>query len=102
MCWALFTRHHWAELSADPGLLGSSYWLGALGWALLLGVMPGVFLVEQCLVPDPLPELRKAAERWWRVRVPLPCGSRSFSEGPGAAPAESAFLRGETRYKSFP
>ncbi|XP_064169950.1 uncharacterized protein si:ch211-256a21.4 [Anguilla rostrata] len=100
VCWSLFTRQHWAEISAAPGLLGSSYWLGAAGWALLLGVLPAVFLVEQCVVPDPLPELCKAAEAWWRMRVPLPCESRSFSEG--HAHRDSAFARGEKRYMSFP
>ncbi|XP_061078592.1 uncharacterized protein si:ch211-256a21.4 isoform X1 [Conger conger] len=100
VCWSLFTKQHWEEISADPGSLGSSYWLGALGWALLLGVLPGVFLVEQCLVPDPLPQLREAAEKWWRVRACQPYDPRSFSEG--HAQTDSAFLRGEKRYMSFP
>ncbi|KAG9335745.1 hypothetical protein JZ751_004174 [Albula glossodonta] len=81
LCWSLFTNQHWEEISADPSQLGSSYWLGALGWVLLLAVLPVVFLVEQFVVPDPLPDLMLAAEAWWRAAVPPPYGSRSFSEG---------------------
>ncbi|KAJ8416996.1 hypothetical protein AAFF_G00282230 [Aldrovandia affinis] len=100
LCWSLFTRQHWAEISADPGQLGSSYWLGAFGWALLLGVLPAVFLVEQCVVPDPLPALMKAAEAWWRGGATLPYDCRSFSEG--HCQRDQAITRGEKRYMSLP
>ncbi|CAL8321859.1 unnamed protein product [Gadus morhua 'NCC'] len=57
LSWALFTRQYQEEIQHDLSALGSSYWLGALGWALLLVVQPVVFLVEQVVVPDPLPDL---------------------------------------------
>ncbi|XP_031421014.1 uncharacterized protein si:ch211-256a21.4 isoform X2 [Clupea harengus] len=55
LSWALFTHQHLAEIQEDISRLGSSYWLGAVGWALLLAVEPVVFLVEQVMVPDLLP-----------------------------------------------
>ncbi|KAL7868076.1 hypothetical protein SRHO_G00094600 [Serrasalmus rhombeus] len=51
LSWALFTSQHIAEIQDDITRLGSSYWLGVVGWALLLAVLPVVFLVEQCVVP---------------------------------------------------
>ncbi|KAI1904022.1 hypothetical protein AGOR_G00001410 [Albula goreensis] len=100
LCWSLFTNQHWEEISADPSQLGSSYWLGALGWVLLLAVLPVVFLVEQFVVPDPLPDLMLAAESWWRAAVPPPYGSRSFSEG--HCQNDQPFNRGEKKYMSLP
>ncbi|KAM6961344.1 1-aminocyclopropane-1-carboxylate synthase-like protein 1 [Aplochiton taeniatus] len=67
LCWSLFTYQHWDEISQDSSGPGVSYWLGALGWFLLLIVQPVVFLVEQFVVPDILPELRKATESWYSV-----------------------------------
>lgn len=66
LSWALFTSQHIAYIRDDLTRLGSSYWLGAVGWALLLAVLPVVFLVEQCVVPDILPELKKKTELWWK------------------------------------
>ncbi|KAL6474167.1 hypothetical protein MHYP_G00177280 [Metynnis hypsauchen] len=77
LSWALFTNQHIAEIQ-DITRLGSSYWLGVVGWALLLAVLPVVFLVEQCVVPDVLPELMRAAETWWKA--PEVAYARSFSE----------------------
>ncbi|XP_062857672.1 uncharacterized protein si:ch211-256a21.4 [Trichomycterus rosablanca] len=78
LSWALFTSEHIADIRDNFSRLGFSYWLGAVGWALLLAVLPVVFLVEQCVVPDTLPELKKATEIWWKApEVPY---MRSFSE----------------------
>lgn len=60
LSWALFTHQHLAEIREDISRLGSSYWLGALGWAILLAVEPIVFLVEQVMVPDQLPYLMQS------------------------------------------
>ncbi|KAL0968417.1 hypothetical protein UPYG_G00266610 [Umbra pygmaea] len=78
LSWSLFTYQHWVQISADFTCLGSSYWLGALGWALLLVALPLVFLVEQCVVPDILPELKMASERWRRASE-IPYVKRAFS-----------------------
>ncbi|KAG7257735.1 hypothetical protein CRUP_038302, partial [Coryphaenoides rupestris] len=60
LSWSLFTREHRDQIRQDVSALGSSYWLGALGWAILLVVQPAVFLVEQCVAPDPLPALENS------------------------------------------
>ncbi|KAK3526560.1 hypothetical protein QTP70_030699 [Hemibagrus guttatus] len=64
LSWAIFTSQHIADIREDLTCLGSSYWLGAVGWALLLAVLPVVFLVEQCVIPDILPELKMKTELW--------------------------------------
>ncbi|XP_036390567.1 uncharacterized protein si:ch211-256a21.4 [Megalops cyprinoides] len=100
LCWSLFTCQHWAEISADLSQLGSSYWLGAVGWALLLAILPVVFLVEQCMVPDPLQDLMKSAETWWHAKVPPTYGTRSFSEG--HFHGDQGITRSQKRYMSLP
>lgn len=40
------------EIRRDFSRLGSSYWLGALGWVMLLVVETIVFIAEQAVVPD--------------------------------------------------
>lgn len=79
LSWSLFTYQHWSEISDDVGRLGFSYWLGALGWVLLLVVLPVVFLVEQSVVPDILPGLRKSL-RLIQNNNHLPYAFRSISE----------------------
>ncbi|XP_024281120.1 uncharacterized protein LOC112253366 [Oncorhynchus tshawytscha] len=79
LSWSLFTYQHWVEINDDFTCLGSSYWMGALGWALLLIALPVVFLVEQCVVPDILTDLMKASEGWRRGSE-VPHAKRSFSE----------------------
>ncbi|TSK45822.1 hypothetical protein Baya_4913 [Bagarius yarrelli] len=64
LSWALFTSQHIADIRDDLTRLGTCYWLGAVGWALLLVILPVVFLVEQCVVPDILPELKIKTELW--------------------------------------
>ena len=54
-------------MGQDFSSLGSSYWIGALGWFLLLVVEVIVFISEQALVPDILPDLEKAVESWRRA-----------------------------------
>ncbi|XP_066525918.1 uncharacterized protein si:ch211-256a21.4 [Hoplias malabaricus] len=89
LSWALFTNEHIAEIRDDITRVGLSYWLGAAGWALLLAVLPVVFLVEQCVVPDVLPELMRVAETWWKA--PEVAYARSFRE---------AYHHGEAKYSS--
>ncbi|XP_067091380.1 uncharacterized protein si:ch211-256a21.4 [Osmerus mordax] len=74
LSWTLFTYQHWLDITLTS--LGSSYWLGALGWLLLLVVLPVVFLVEQCVVPDVISELML-----WQKESQLPYAIRSLSEG---------------------
>lgn len=62
LTWSLFTYQHREEIRQDFSSLGSSFWLGALGWVLLLLVEPIVFTAEQAVVPDILPDLEKAVE----------------------------------------
>ncbi|KAK7891391.1 hypothetical protein WMY93_023354 [Mugilogobius chulae] len=78
--WSLFTFHHRQEISEDFSRLGSSYWIGALGWFLLMVVETVMFLVEQIVVPDIIPDLEKSVEGWrWALqRKP---NSRSYSDG---------------------
>ncbi|KPP72358.1 hypothetical protein Z043_108649 [Scleropages formosus] len=99
LCWSLFTHQHWTEISADPGQLGFCYWLGAVGLVLLLAVLPVIFLVEQCVVPDPLPELKRAYETLWCT--PLPgYGLHSLSDSDNHYGDD--FIRGHPGYLSFP
>lgn len=79
LSWALFTHQHIGEIRDDITRLGLSYWLGVVGWALLLALLPVVFLAEKFVVPDILPELTKSADMWWKG--PEIVHARSFSEG---------------------
>ncbi|KAL4622668.1 hypothetical protein GN956_G20175 [Arapaima gigas] len=99
LCWSLYTRQHWTEINAGPGQLGSSYWLGAVGLVLLLAVLPIVFLVEQCVVPDPLPELKKAYETLWFAPPP---GYGLHSVSDLHSDHGDSFTSGYQKYQSFP
>ncbi|XP_029289973.1 uncharacterized protein LOC115009847 [Cottoperca gobio] len=85
LSWSFFTYQHREEIRQDFSTLGSSYWLGALGWVLLLVVEMIVFIAEQAVVPDILPDLEKAVESW-RISSQLKHTKCSFSDGfyPGA------------------
>ncbi|KAM9352405.1 uncharacterized protein ABDE67_007271 [Symphorus nematophorus] len=78
LSWSLFTYQHREEIRQDVSGLGCSYWLGALGWVLLLVVELIVFMAEQAVVPDILPDLEKAVESW-RISSQLKA-NRSFSD----------------------
>ncbi|XP_034391140.1 uncharacterized protein si:ch211-256a21.4 [Cyclopterus lumpus] len=80
LSWSLFTYQHREEIRQDLSSLGSSYWLGALGWVLLLVVELIVFIAEQAVVPDILPDLEKAVESW-RTSFQLKVAKRSFCDG---------------------
>ncbi|XP_010737157.3 uncharacterized protein si:ch211-256a21.4 [Larimichthys crocea] len=79
LSWSFFTYQHREEISQDLSSLGSSYWIGALGWVLLLIVEVIVFIAEQAVVPDILPDLEKAVESW-RISSQLKAAQRSFSD----------------------
>ncbi|KAM9816081.1 uncharacterized protein si:ch211-256a21.4 [Syngnathus typhle] len=97
LSWSIFTYHHYEEIYEDFSILGSSYWLGALGWILLLVVESIVFVAEQAIVPDILEDLEKAVESWRVTCQP----SRSFSEGcPHPAVSKSKLF--PKRYMSVP
>lgn len=70
-----------------------------MGLILLLVVLPVVFTVEQCIVPDPLAELKNSAETWW-IPVPLGYNGRSLSDC--STQEGENFLEGQTRYMPFP
>ncbi|XP_071776838.1 uncharacterized protein LOC139928237 [Centroberyx gerrardi] len=99
LSWSLFTYQHREEIRQDFSLLGSSYWLGALGWALLFVVEPVVFLAEQCVVPDILPDLEKAVESW-RVTSQRKFTHRSLSDGYHPADSENKNNITPKRYMS--
>ncbi|XP_056273388.1 uncharacterized protein si:ch211-256a21.4 [Pseudoliparis swirei] len=80
LSWSLFTYQHRNEIRQDLSSLGSSYWLGALGWVLLLVVEMIVFIAEQVVVPDILPDLEKDVESW-RMSFQLKVAKRSFCDG---------------------
>ncbi|KAK2842078.1 hypothetical protein Q5P01_012278 [Channa striata] len=80
LSWSLFTYQHREEISQDFSSLGSSYWLGALGWVLLLVVEMIVFTAERAVVPDILPDLEKAVDSW-RISSQLKATKRTFSDG---------------------
>ncbi|XP_026220587.1 uncharacterized protein si:ch211-256a21.4 [Anabas testudineus] len=80
LSWSLFTYQHLEEISQDFSSLGSSYWLGAGGWVLLLVVEMIVFIAERSVVPDIIPDLEKAVESW-RISSQLKAAKRTFSEG---------------------
>lgn len=79
LSWSFFTYQHREEIHQDFSSLGSSYWLGALGWVLLLVVEGIVFIAEQAIVPDILPDLEKAVEKW-RYASQLKAAKRTFSD----------------------
>ncbi|XP_013860988.1 uncharacterized protein si:ch211-256a21.4 [Austrofundulus limnaeus] len=64
LSWSLFTYQHQEDIRQDFTSLGSSYWLGAVGWILLLVVESFVFIAEQAVVPDIIPDLEIAVEEW--------------------------------------
>lgn len=97
LAWTLFTHHHIGEIRDDATRLGPSYWLGVVGWALLLAVLPVTFLVEKWTVPDVLPDLIKSADIWWRA--PEVAFARSLSEGSHHLDHKS---HGYRRYMSMP
>ncbi|XP_047451560.1 uncharacterized protein si:ch211-256a21.4 [Mugil cephalus] len=78
LSWSFFTYQHREEIRQDFSSLGSSYWLGAVGWVLLLVVEGVVFIAEQVVVPDIIPDLEKAVESW-RISSPSDA-TRSFSD----------------------
>ncbi|XP_029379262.1 uncharacterized protein LOC115056720 [Echeneis naucrates] len=78
--WSLFTYQHREEICQNFSALGSSYWLGAVGWVLLLVVEMIVFIAEQIIVPDILPDLEKAVESW-RISSQLNAPKRCLSDG---------------------
>ncbi|XP_029008968.1 uncharacterized protein si:ch211-256a21.4 [Betta splendens] len=74
--WSLFTYQHREEIGGDPSGLGASYWLGAVGWVLLLVVETAVFVAERSVVPDILPDLEEAVEAW-RISSQLKAAKRA-------------------------
>ncbi|XP_069557992.1 uncharacterized protein [Brachyistius frenatus] len=99
LSWSFFTHQHLEEIRQDFSSLGSSYWLGALGWILLLVVEAIVFIAEQIIVPDILPDLEKAVESW-RISSQFEAAKRSFSEG--YYPASTKSILAPKRYTSVP
>ncbi|XP_028305881.1 uncharacterized protein LOC114465219 [Gouania willdenowi] len=79
LCWSFFTYQHHEEIRQDFTGLGASYWLGALGYILLIVVEVIVFIAEQILVPDILPDLEKAVETW-RTASQFKAAKQSFSD----------------------
>ncbi|XP_068169812.1 uncharacterized protein [Antennarius striatus] len=77
--WSLFTYQHRKEISQNFSSLGSSYWLGALGWVLLLVIEIIVFIAEQVVVPEILPDLERAVESW-RLSSQPKAAKHSFSD----------------------
>ncbi|TRY87231.1 hypothetical protein DNTS_031746 [Danionella cerebrum] len=96
LSWMFFTHHHIGEIRDDITRLGLSYWLGVVGWGLLLAVVPVVFIAEKCVVPDILSELRNTSDLW--CKAPEFPHSRSFSEGHHRPQHKPDFRR----YKSMP
>lgn len=99
LSWSFFTFHHIEEIRQEFSSLGSSYWLGAVGWILLLVVESVVFIAEQAVVPDILPDLEKALESW-RISSQLKAAKRSFSAG--YQPAEDKSHVAPKRWTSEP
>lgn len=97
--WSFFTYQHRDEIRQDFSGLGSSYWVGALGWFLLLVVEMIVFIAEQIIVPDILPDLEKAVESW-RISSQLKAAKRSFSDG--YHPASPTSITAPQRWMSAP
>ncbi|XP_077066005.1 uncharacterized protein LOC143720409 [Siphateles boraxobius] len=98
LSWALFTHQHIGEIRDDITRLGLSYWLGVVGWGLLLAVLPVVFLAEKFVVPDILPELIKSTDMWWNA--PEVAHARSLSEG--CPPSQHKSHPDFRRYMSVP
>lgn len=80
LSWSFFTHQHVEEIHQDFSSLGSSYWLGALGWFLLLVVETVVFLAEQMVVPDILPDLERQVGSW-RIAAQHGDAKRTHSVG---------------------
>ncbi|XP_027860956.1 uncharacterized protein LOC114136833 [Xiphophorus couchianus] len=80
LSWSLFTYEHWKVNNEDFSSLGRSYWLGALGWILLLVVETVVFIAEQAVVPNIIPDLEKAVKSW-QSAAQYEATKRALSEG---------------------
>uniref|UniRef100_A0A1A8RYN9 Uncharacterized protein n=1 Tax=Nothobranchius rachovii TaxID=451742 RepID=A0A1A8RYN9_9TELE len=99
LSWSFFTYQHHEEICQDFSSLGSSYWLGALGWTLLLIVESVVYIVEQAVVPDIIPGLQKDVESW-RLSSQVKDTKRAFSANWHPAGHKSHFAL--QRYLSMP
>ncbi|XP_056596305.1 uncharacterized protein si:ch211-256a21.4 [Triplophysa dalaica] len=97
LTWMLFTNQHIGVIREDITRLGPSYWVGVVGWVLLLAVLPVIFLVEKLVVPDILPDLIKSADIWWSA--PEVAYTRSLSEGSHHSHHK---YQGYRRYMSMP
>ncbi|XP_015193563.2 uncharacterized protein [Lepisosteus oculatus] len=96
MCWSFFTKHHLGEISSDFSRLGSSYWLGALGWVLLLGVLPLTFIVEQYVCPDLMADVSSLLKETEAMQHKTGLGS--YNEGM----EYSGSLSRDMSYRSLP
>ncbi|XP_004070147.1 uncharacterized protein LOC101158851 [Oryzias latipes] len=92
LSWSFFTHQHREEILQDFSGLGSSYWLGALGWILLLVVEPIVFIIEQAVVENTLPDLEKSLERVWVERSKRPVSLVQQQTGHKSSNAPKRFL----------
>ncbi|KAM4734029.1 uncharacterized protein FYW61_007299 [Anableps anableps] len=80
LSWSFFTYQHQEEIRQNFSSLGSSYWLGALGWILLLVVETVVFIAEQTVMPDIMSDLEKAVGSW-QSSAQFETTKRSLSKG---------------------
>ncbi|XP_054895445.1 uncharacterized protein si:ch211-256a21.4 [Poeciliopsis prolifica] len=97
--WSLFTYEHWKVNNQDFSSLGRSYWLGALGWILLLVVETVVFIAEQAVVPDIIPDLEKAMMSW-ESAAQYEATKRPFSES--YTPVDNKSILAPKRFMSVP
>ncbi|XP_067902522.1 uncharacterized protein si:ch211-256a21.4 [Heterodontus francisci] len=53
MSWSIFTNRHMEQIKNDITQLGSAYWMGMCSWFTLLVILPIIYLIEQCSLPEP-------------------------------------------------
>ncbi|XP_067850121.1 uncharacterized protein si:ch211-256a21.4 isoform X2 [Heptranchias perlo] len=49
--WSLFTNRHKKQIK-NISQLGSGYWMGMCSWFTLLVILPIIYLMEQCSLPE--------------------------------------------------
>ncbi|XP_041053781.1 uncharacterized protein si:ch211-256a21.4 isoform X2 [Carcharodon carcharias] len=53
IAWALFTNRHMEQIKNDITQFGTAYWLAMCSWFMLLVILPMIYLIEQCSLPEP-------------------------------------------------
>ncbi|XP_051885511.1 uncharacterized protein si:ch211-256a21.4 [Pristis pectinata] len=57
--WCSYTSRHKEQIKNDFTKLGSAYWMGICSCLTLLVILPIIYLIEQCTLPEPVPKMNR-------------------------------------------